>query len=85
MAGAAGMTYRRFAFFNVFGGFLWVFSMILSGFLLGRLIPNLDQHIEKVVVIVVALSLTPPLFEYLKARREKRLQAAASSDVKVQS
>ena len=85
VAGAAGMSYRQFAFFNVFGGFLWVFSMILAGFFLGRVIPNLDQHIEKVVVIVVALSLMPPVVEYLKARREKRLREVQSSKFKVQS
>jgi membrane-associated protein len=78
VAGAAGMPYRQFVFFNVLGGFLWVFSMILAGFFLGRAIPNLDQHIEWVVIIVVALSLMPPVIEYLKSRREKARRAAAA-------
>ena len=77
VAGAAQMPYRRFVIFNVFGGFLWVFSMILAGYFLGSVIPNLDQHIEKVVIIVVLLSLMPPAIEYLKARREKKRTAAA--------
>ncbi|HEY0100589.1 MAG TPA: VTT domain-containing protein [Pyrinomonadaceae bacterium] len=76
VAGAAQMPYRKFVFFNVIGGFLWVFSMILSGYFLGTLVERafgikLDEHIEKVVIVVVALSLLPPLFEYLKSRREK--------------
>ena len=78
VAGAAGMPYRQFVFFNVLGGFLWVFSMILAGYFLGRAIPNLDQHIEWVVIIVVALSLMPPVVEYLKSRREKARRAAAA-------
>jgi membrane-associated protein len=78
VAGAAGMPYRQFVMYNVVGGILWVFSMILAGFFLGRAIPNLDQHIEWVVIIVVALSLMPPLVEYLKARREKSRRAAAA-------
>jgi membrane-associated protein len=80
VAGAAKMPYRQFVSFNVLGGLLWVFSMILAGYFLGRVIPNLDEHIEWVVIIVVALSLMPPLIEYLKARREK---ARAAEDMPV--
>ncbi|MGQ0762212.1 MAG: DedA family protein [Acidobacteriota bacterium] len=76
VAGAAKMPYRNFVVYNVAGGFLWVFSMILAGYFLGNVLKSkfgidLDEHIEWVVIIVVALSLTPPLIEYLKARREK--------------
>lgn len=76
VAGAAKMPYRNFVVYNVAGGFLWVFSMILAGYFLGSLLKSkfgidLDEHIEWVVIIVVALSLVPPLIEYLKGRREK--------------
>jgi membrane-associated protein len=81
VAGAAQMSYRQFVVYNVVGGFLWVFSMILAGYFLGTVVENalgvrLEDHIEKVVVVVVALSLLPPGIEYLKARREKKLQRA---------
>lgn len=76
VAGAAKMSYRQFVVYNVVGGFLWVFSMILAGYFLGSLVERafgirLEDHIEKVVIVVVFLSLLPPLFEYLKSRREK--------------
>jgi membrane-associated protein len=82
VAGAAKMPYRDFIFFNVLGGFLWVFSMILSGYFLGSLLKsklgiNLDEHIEWVVIVVVTLSLIPPVIEYLKSRREKARAARA--------
>jgi membrane-associated protein len=81
VAGAAKMPYRNFVVFNVVGGFLWVFSMILAGYFLGNLLKSkfgidLDEHIEWVVIAVVALSLLPPLIEYLKARREKAARAS---------
>ena len=64
-------------------GCAWVFSMILTGYFLGNLLKSrfgidLDEHIEWVVIIVVALSLIPPVVEYLKSRREKR--AARTAD-----
>ena len=76
VAGAARMPYRQFVLYNLLGGFLWVFSMILGGYFLGNILKNrfdidLDEHIEWVVIIVVALSLLPPVIEYLKARRAK--------------
>ncbi len=89
VAGAAQMSYRRFVAYNVVGGFLWVFSMILAGYFLGTVIENalgvkLEDHIEKVVVVVVALSLLPPVIEYLTARREKkRLRASEAGGAQV--
>jgi membrane-associated protein len=84
VAGAAQMPYRRFVMFNVVGGFLWVFSMILGGYFLGNFVESafgikLDEHIEKVVIVVVALSLMPPVIEYLKARRQKARAARAGN------
>jgi membrane-associated protein len=71
VAGAAQMPYRQFVIFNLAGGFAWVFSMILTGYFLGSVIPDLDKHIEWVVIIVVGLSLLPPIFEFWKSRSEK--------------
>jgi membrane-associated protein len=84
VAGAAQMPYRRFVVYNIVGGFLWVFSMILTGYFLGEVVKGiarrlfgvedfkLEDHIEWVVIIVVALSLLPPVIEWLKSRREKK-------------
>jgi membrane-associated protein len=87
VAGAANMEYRKFVIFNIVGGLAWVFSMILSGYFLGSLLRdrfgvNLDEHIEWVVIIVVALSLLPPVVEIIKSRREKA-RAAAHGDAQV--
>src|SRR5687767_11869157 len=82
VAGAANMPYKRFALFNIAGGLLWVTSMVLTGYFLGSLMKSkfgidLDEHIEWVVIVVVALSLMPPVIEYFKSRREKARAAEA--------
>lgn len=81
VAGAADMPYRKFVVFNVFGGFIWVFSMILAGYFLGGFIERafgfkLEDHIDKVVIVVVALSLIPIIIEYVRGRREKKVETA---------
>jgi membrane-associated protein len=69
VAGIGGMSYRRFASFNVIGGTAWVASMTLIGYVLGSQFPLLVQHIEKVIVVVVLLSISPGLYHWIKARR----------------
>ena len=62
------MDYRRFVFFNVFGGIGWVVSMTLLGYFLGQ-IPWIQRNLEKAVLIVIVLSLTPVFLHWWKSRR----------------
>ncbi len=84
VAGAADMSYRQFVTYNVVGGFAWVVSMLLAGYFLGGVVEQfmrsvfgvenflLEDHIDKVVIVVVVLSLLPIMFEFVKAWKEKR-------------
>jgi membrane-associated protein len=86
VAGAAGMTYRAFATFNIIGAFAWIWSMTLTGFFLGKVIPNIDKHIEKVAVVIVFLSILPGLIPWVKSRlaaRGKAVKATRESDATV--
>jgi membrane-associated protein len=44
--------------------------MVLLGYYLGRLVPNIDRNIHYVIVIVIALSFVPPVIEILRERRK---------------
>ena len=77
VAGMAGMKYRRFAVFNIIGGVGWVFSMTMLGYLLVTLFPATEQHIEKVIIIVIFLSLLPGIIEWLRAKMRARRDDAA--------
>ena len=68
VAGAAVMTYRRFAVFNIVGGIAWVASMTLGGYYLGRMVPNIDKHIHIVVAVVIFLSVLPGIIAWLRSR-----------------
>lgn len=75
VAGMAGMGYRRFALFNVVGGVAWVFSMTMLGYLLVTMFPATEQHIEKVIIIVIFLSILPGIIEWLRARARAKKAA----------
>jgi membrane-associated protein len=72
VAGVAEMGYRQFATYNVVGAILWVGSMTTAGYLLGNLVPNIEQRIHYVVAVVIAISLIPPAIAWLKRRRSQR-------------
>jgi membrane-associated protein len=79
--GAAELPYKTFISFSLLGSFLWIFSMTLLGYFVGGLIETgfgikLEDHIEKVVIVVVLLSLLPPLIEYLKHRSARKKAVA---------
>ena len=77
VVGASQMPYIKFLTFSVLGGILWIMTMVLSGYFLGGLVEEalgikLQDHIEKVVIIVVILSLLPPIIEFLKHKFGKK-------------
>jgi membrane-associated protein len=69
VAGAARMPYTRYLMFDIFGGVLWVGTMILGGYFLGRSVPNIGQRIHYVIAVVVVLSLLPAVISIVRARR----------------
>ncbi|HMS41877.1 MAG TPA: VTT domain-containing protein [Pyrinomonadaceae bacterium] len=79
VAGAADMKYRDFIFYNIAGGFLLITSMLFAGYFFGGVVESafgikLEEHIDKVVIVVVFLSILPIIFEYIKARKESKLE-----------
>jgi membrane-associated protein len=77
VAGAASMTYKRFAVYNVSGGIAWVLSMTLTGYFLGRSVPNIDKNLHLLVAGVIFLSLLPGIIAYLRGRVQSRSATTA--------
>ncbi len=72
VAGVAAMRYRTFLTFSIIGGLSWIWSMLLTGYLLGRYVPGVAQHVEKVIILVVLISISPAIIGGIKARRAVR-------------
>jgi membrane-associated protein len=72
------MSYRRFLSYDVLGGFLWVWGMVLLGYFLGSAVPEIDRHIHIVVAIIIFLSILPAIFEAIRQRRRSSEDAGSS-------
>jgi membrane-associated protein len=69
VAGVAEMPYLRFLPFSVCGAAGWVAFMTLLGYKLGR-VPFIRQYFDKVVLLIIVLSLLPAISEVIKSRRQ---------------
>jgi membrane-associated protein len=68
MAGVGQMPYLKFLPFSICGGVGWVFVMTMLGYTLGS-VPIVKQHFEKVVFLIIVVSLVPTVVELYRARR----------------
>jgi membrane-associated protein len=70
-AGIGKMNYNRFFLFDLLGGFLWIFSLTLAGYLLGE-VEWIRKHIDLVCLGIIFLSILPMLFEVIKSKLKAR-------------
>ncbi|MCO4098937.1 MAG: DedA family protein [Gemmatimonas sp.] len=75
VAGVGRMEYRAFLSYNVIGGVLWIWSMLLTGWVLARTVPGVAKHVEKIILLVVFLSVLPGIIAWLRERRNKAASA----------
>ena len=73
VAGVAAMTRRKFSFYDVTGGALWVVSVVTAGYLFGN-VPWVQRNLSK---IIWAMILIPGVLILVGAWRGRRRAASA--------
>lgn len=68
VAGVGQMRYASFLAYNVVGGVLWIWSMLITGYVLAKTVPGVAQHVEKVILVVVFLSILPGIIAWWRNR-----------------
>jgi membrane-associated protein len=67
VAGIGRMAYRRFFFYNVAGGIVWVGSLVGAGYWFGNL-PVVRENFSLVILVIIVLSILPAIVEAARAR-----------------
>ena len=70
-AGLGTMSYSRYITFCFVGAILWVTLLSLSGYYLGN-IPVIKNNFEKVILLIILVSVLPILFSALKSKMSKK-------------
>jgi membrane-associated protein len=75
VAGVGQMEYRRFLSYNVFGGIFWVLSMTWLGYGLAVRFPGITKHIDKLIILIIFLSLLPGMIGWFRSWLQSRRDA----------
>jgi membrane-associated protein len=71
VAGVGAMPYLRYLAFCIVGALTWVVSLSLLGYWFGNL-PLVRENLLAVILVIIALSVSPGFFAWLRARRAPR-------------
>jgi membrane-associated protein len=71
VAGASGWSYGDFVRWNVLGGIVWGAGVTALGYSLGG-VDFINQNIEAILLLIVAVSVLPIVFEVAMAKRRGR-------------
>jgi len=72
-AGTSMMPYKKFVWFNLFGGFAWILIATTAGYFFGGL-PFVKAHFELIMLAIIFVSLAPALVTGLKKYMGNRKQ-----------
>lgn len=68
VAGIAGMHYRTFFFYNVLGAVVWGGGYTLAGYILGEVVPGIEDYLEFIVLGIIVVTMIPFLLHIRAAR-----------------
>jgi len=71
VAGVAKMSYKYFITYNILGGIFWVSLFCWTGYFFGNL-PLVKSNFHYVVLVIILISVTPMIYEWLRLKREKK-------------
>ena len=66
-AGVGKMEYKKYFLFDVLGGFFWIFSLTIAGYLLGE-VEWIRKHIDLVCLGIIFISVFPMILNLLKSK-----------------
>jgi membrane-associated protein len=78
VAGVSRMERRRFFTWSAIGAVAWVVGIMVLGYGLGHTFPALQHNIEAIILLIVAFSLVPMVFEWW---RHKKKAAAIAGEL----
>jgi membrane-associated protein len=71
LAGIAKINVNKFWIYNLLGATLWVISVVMAGYWLGKIFPQLVDYIGLIALIMIAISTLPLLISIIKNRRQE--------------
>lgn len=72
VAGAVKLDYSKFIWYNIIGATLWSSTMVLSGYFLGRYVPNIKEYLQYIIIFLIIITAIPILQTFLKEKKRRK-------------
>jgi membrane-associated protein len=72
IAGIVKLEYHKFFINSVVGAFLWVNTLVLTGYFMGKYIPKTKDYLEYIVIFLIVITTIPFVYNSIKKRLRKR-------------
>jgi membrane-associated protein len=72
LAGVGNMRYKDFLIYNFIGALIWAVGVTVLGYFLGSTIPNIDQYLIPIILLIVLASVIPPAIHFLKEEHHRK-------------
>lgn len=71
VAGIGKMDYVKFLYYNISGGFVWIFGFILLGYFFGN-IPSVKENFSILIILIIIISVLPLLIAFVKEKLSRK-------------
>jgi membrane-associated protein len=71
VAGVSRMSFFKYSLYNIIGGVSWIIVFLFAGYFLGN-IPFFKAHFALVGVVIILVSVIPPIFAAIKSRTGRK-------------
>lgn len=78
VAGIVKLDYYNFFIYSLVGAFLWVNTLVLTGYFMGELIPNTKEYLEYIVIFLIVITAIPFVYNAIKKRLKKTIKKKKS-------
>lgn len=72
VAGVSRMPFLKYSLYNIIGGASWIVVFLFAGFFLGN-VPFFKAHFALVGVVIIIISIIPPIYAAIKNRSTKKV------------
>ncbi|WP_341652718.1 VTT domain-containing protein [Blattabacterium cuenoti] len=72
VAGAIRVDFKKFMIYNIIGALAWTFSIMLAGHYLDKNFPELKNHLEWIILLIVLVTTLPVFFKMKISKNKKK-------------
>jgi membrane-associated protein len=74
LAGIAKINMQKFWLYNLLGATLWVVSVVMAGYWLSQLFPNLTNYLGLVALVMIAISTLPLIISVVRKKGNREIK-----------